>query len=164
MSSLLWDGAQDTFPVTDVMHSMDILDDDPNTPESVGVEKACVVYNERRKSEHACDANWDQIQTCLGKVFDDGKLDQVPRIKHMTTVGDVCSPLNPLESDLDRMWLENMHKMGMIEEAKVAEILNWEHLTNKLADSLTKNLDAEDASECDKALCFSTETLLELCA
>jgi tyrosinase len=161
MSNLLFDGETSSFPVIDVMHSMDILDDDPATPDFK--EKACVVYNERMKSEHACDENWDRIQECLVKVFDQGRLGQVPRIKHMTTLGDVCSPLNPIESDLNRMWLENMAHMGMMEESKVHEILAWEHATNKLADSLTESLNITEATECDKTLCFSTTKLLEIC-
>lgn len=160
MNRLLWDGSQDQFPVTDVIHSMDVMDDDPSTPTQ---EKSCVVYNERRKSSHACDAEWDQIQFCLAKVVKDERLHEVPRIKVMTSVGDVCSPLNPIESDLDRMWLENMAKMGMLEESKVEEILDWEVRTNTDINELTPSYDASMASECDKTLCFSTGRLLELC-
>lgn len=167
MSHLLWDGSNNSFPATDVMHSMDILDDDPNTPPGTGVEKACVVYHDLKKAPgdatHACDAQWDRVRSCLNTVFENKQLGEVPRIKHMTSLGDVCSPLNPLEADLDRMWLENLAEMDMIEEQKVSEILKWEFETNTLANSQTPVLALEDASECDKALCFSTEKLLELC-
>jgi len=61
------------------------------------------------------------------------------------------------------MWLENMAKMGMLEDSRVHEILAWERLTNKMADASTPQLDAVEASECDKTLCFSTGRLLELC-
>lgn len=160
MSSLLWDGVQTQFPVTDVMHSMDILDDDYSTP---SFEKACVVYNERRTADHVCEKNWEAIQECLVTVFHQEKLHEVPRIKAMTSVGDVCSPLNPIESDLDRIWLENMANMGMMDPSKVTEILEWEARTQKMADSSTPQLQESEASECDKTLCFSTDTLLQLC-
>lgn len=160
MNRLLFDGQQDSFPVTDVIHSMDVMDDDPTTPT---FEKGCVVYNERRKSSHACDANWQDIQTCLAKLVGEERLHEVPRIKVMTSVGDVCSPLNPIESDLDRMWLENMAKMGMLEESKVGEILEWEAKTNIDILKMTPEFDASEASECDKTLCFSTSKLLEMC-
>jgi len=160
MNKLLWDGSSDFFPVTDVMHSMDILDDDPLTPTQ---EKSCVVYNERRKHSHACDANWDKIQSCLAQVVQREELHMVPRIKVMTSVGDVCSPLNKIESDLDRMWLENMANMGMLEESKVEEILDWEMRTNQDINVLTPAYDVSEASECDKSLCFSTTKLLEMC-
>lgn len=161
MNSLLWDGIQDSFPVTDVMHSMDILDDDGATPTQ---EKACVVYHERKSGPHACEANWDRIQTCLADVVGVNRLTEVPRIKVMTSMGDVCSPLNRLESDMDRMWLENMVGMGMLDEVEVQNILDWEVATNNDLLSRTPVLDSSEASECDKTLCFSTTTLLEICA
>lgn len=160
MNRLLFDGVSDAFPVTDVIHSMDVMDDDPDTD---SFEKSCVVYNERRQSSHACDANWDAIQTCLAQLVTEERLHLVPRIKVMTSVGDVCSPLNPIESDLDRMWLENMAKMGMLEESKVGEILEWEAKQNTDIAIITPEFDASEATECDKTLCFSTAKLLEMC-
>jgi hypothetical protein len=161
MSRLLFDGVRDTFPVTDVSMSMDILDDDPSTDSQ---EKACVYYHERRNGDHACSSNWNHIQTCLSYVVKAERLHEIPRIKEMRSVGDVCSPLNPVHADLDRIWLETMAEMGMLVENEVGNILKWESTIESRINRNTPTLDESEASECDKALCFSTQKLLAVCA
>jgi tyrosinase len=159
MPRLLWDGQRTTFPAADVSMSMDILDDDASTFES---EKACVYYHEREKY-HPCAGKWDKIRSCLAKVVKDQRLHEVPRIRELTSVGDVCSPLNPVQADLDRMWLETMSEMGMLEQQEVSNILKWESTLNGQIASSMSTLEEADADQCDKALCFSASKLLEIC-
>jgi tyrosinase len=162
MMDLLFDGTTDVFPVSDVSMNMDILDDDPTTD---GVEeKACVVYHERHHGDNACADDWNHIQACLAKVVKAERLHEVPRIKEDTSVGDVCSPLNPVQADLDRMWLETMSEMGMLDKDEVPVILQWESTINADINRRTPAMDSAVASECDKKLCFSTQKLFEICA
>jgi hypothetical protein len=161
MNHLLFDGREDhQYPVSDVAMSMDIVDDHPATPET---EKACVYYHERKTGDHTCADIWTDVQECLQKVVDVKRLHEVPRIREMTSVGDVCSPLNAVEADQDRIWLENLAAMGMMEQKEVARILKWDETMNKELNGLIPTLNEADASECDKALCFSTSKLLEIC-
>jgi hypothetical protein len=162
MYELLWDGHQDHFPVSDIAMNMDMLDDKFDTPDVQ--EKACVIYHERHHGDNACASDWAHIQSCISTVVAAERLHEVPRIREMTSVGDVCSPLNPVQADFDRRWLETMAAMGMLEKDKVSEILQWESTTNADIDSRTPTLDEADASDCDKKLCFSTSALFQICA
>jgi tyrosinase len=162
MYELLWDGHQNVFPVSDIAMNLDILDDNHDTPDVV--EKACVVYHERHHGDNACGANWAHIQSCLTTVVQAERLHEVPRIKESTSVGDVCSAINPIQADFDRRWLENMVAMGMMESHRVEEILQWESTFNADIEARTPTLDEADASACDKKLCFSTEKLFSICA
>jgi tyrosinase len=161
MMDLLFDGQTDVFPVSDISMNMDILDDDPETEDTQ--EKACVVYHERHHGDNACAADWNHIQACLSKVVKAERLHEVPRIKETTSVGDVCSPLNAVQTDLDRMWLETMSEMGMLDKDQVPVILQWESTINKDISARTPTMDAADANECEKRLCFSTQKLFEIC-
>jgi len=161
MYELLWDGHQNIFPVSDVSMNLDILDDKFDTPDVE--EKACVVYHERHHGDNACGANWAHIQSCLSQVVAAERLHEVPRIKESTSVGDVCSALNPVQADFDRRWLETMAAMGMLDDAKVEEILKWESTINADIDSRTPTLNEADASACDLKLCFSTSHLFQIC-
>jgi len=160
MMDLLFDGQTDVFPVSDVSMNMDILDDDPETDDT---EKACVVYHERHHGNNECAADWNHIQSCLAKVVKAERLHEVPRIKESTSVGDVCSPLNPVQTDLDRMWLETMSEMGMLDKDQVPVILQWESTINAGISARTPILEAADANECEKKLCFSTARLFAIC-
>jgi hypothetical protein len=161
MEHQLFDGQWDKwYPVSDVSMSMDIIDDHPDTLET---EKACVYYHDRKNGDEACADKWTQVQECLQKVVDAKRLHEVPRIKEMTSIGDVCSPLNPVAEDQDRMWLETLVEMGMMQKDKMADILKWEQTMNKELNGIIPALEESQADECDKALCFSTSKLLEIC-
>jgi tyrosinase len=163
LNNLLFDGGTDQFPVTDVNMAMDIKDDDPATQERE--ENVCVKYHERQ-TNHPCREDWTRIQTCFGNLATYEKLHTVPRIKHFTSVGDVCDPLNKLHFDTDRMWLETMVQAGMMEEDHVQKVLDWERDQLHSIDRTTEFIDIGDGnstSHCDKALCFSASTMLEIC-
>jgi hypothetical protein len=159
MNNLLFDDSSAEFPVTDVAFSMDILDDDPDTDAH---EKACVYYHERQEY-HVCGPEWHAIKHCLNTVGKHGRLHEIPRIKESSSIGDVCSPLNHVQADMDRAWLEMMSRMGMLEEDKVDEILDWEEIINQKISENAPELNEDDATECDKAICFSIEELLNVC-
>jgi hypothetical protein len=159
LNNLLWDGNADVFPTSDVAMAMDIKDDDPRTAR---VENVCVKYHERQ-SNHVCGDKWSEIQQCFDKLVTYEKLHTVPRIRHMTTVGDVCDPLNQLHFDNDRMWLETMVAAGMMQADKIDEVLAWERDQLEMIENTTSVLDVDVATECDKALCFSTDKMLEIC-
>jgi hypothetical protein len=161
MNHLLFDGLEDRqYPVSDVAMSLDIIDDNPDTPET---EKACVYYHERKLVDHRCADIWNSVQECLRKVVAAKRLHEVPRIRELTSVGDVCSPLNPVKADEDRIWLETLAAMGMMDKDEVPKILKWERTLDKEINGIIPTLDEADASECDKAVCFSTTKLLEIC-
>merc|ERR1719198_96998 len=141
--------------------NMDILDDKFDTPDVQ--EKACVVYHERHHGDNACASDWAHIQSCLSTVVEAERLHEVPRIKEMTSVGDVCSPVNPVQADFDRSWLETMAAMGMMKADAIPEIMQWESTLNVDIDQRTPALDESEASACDKKLCFSTSRLFEIC-
>jgi tyrosinase len=180
LNNLLFDGNSDTFPVTDVAMSMDIKDDDPSTEHT---EHACVQYHDRR-TQHACASQWDEIQTCFDNLVSYEKLHTVPRIRHMTHVGDVCDPVNKLHFDTDRMWLETLAAGGMMRADHVNTVLMWERHQMMNIDNTTETLDAPETphcdaltgsereacseqaqkAECDKALCFSATRMLKICS
>jgi hypothetical protein len=162
MYELLWDGHQNVFPVSDIAMNLDILDDNHDTPDVQ--EKACVVYHERHHGDNACGAQWAHIQSCLNTLIEAERLHEVPRIKESTSVGDVCSAINPVQADFDRRWLETMVAMGMLDDHRVEEILQWESTLNTDIEARTPTLDEADASACDMKLCFHTETLFNICA
>jgi len=163
MYELLWDGHQNTFPVSDIAMNMDMIDDDFETADVT--EKACVVYHERHHGDNACAHDWAHIQSCLSTVVAAERLHEVPRIKESVPgAGDVCSPMNPVQADFDRRWLETMAEMGMMDKSEIADIMQWESSINVEIDQRTPSLSESDANDCDKKLCFSTSRLFEICA
>jgi hypothetical protein len=167
LNNLLWDGNADFFPISDVALAMDIKDDEPST---VREENVCVKYHERR-SNHVCNNDpahpdkWTDIQQCMADLVSYEKLHAVPRIRHNTEVGDVCDPLNELHFDNDRMWLETMVQAGMMDASKIDEVLAWERDQLEVIENTTETIAVDDAStsDCDKALCFSTTKMLQIC-
>lgn len=164
MRRLLWDGVSDKFPVSDVAMLMDIKDDNPWTDRS---ENVCVKYHER-ESNHACNPKsdplyWDRIKDCFHNLVTYEKLHAVPRLRDTKAVSDVCEPLGGDHFDHNRMWLETMVQAGMMDESHVDRVLQWERNEMKDIENNTATVDFDTASECDKTLCFSATTMLQIC-
>jgi hypothetical protein len=159
LNNLLWDGNSDTFPTSDITMNMDIKDDNPYTSRT---ETACVKYHDRQ-TVHACGDRWTEIQQCFNNLVEYEKLHTVPRIRVMTEVGDVCDPINDAHFDTDRMWLETMVAAGMMQANQVDQVLAWERNQLERIENTTETLDASEADDCDKSLCFSATKMLQIC-